>query len=242
VKLKAAPIFKMLGVTAVVVLLIVLIDITIKSLPNYENIMETSSWIFAIAVHIPQFLIPFLIILYITKGKLNKYGFNLKQEPPFTHRRMFVIGVLFGLFMSLKYISQITKNVPLDIPQPVTVVNVLGHMTFQWIIVGLSEETMFRGLIQTYLMNNLEGYIKMFGHDLHIGTVIGAVFWGLFHFINILVMPLKPVLFFVILTTAIGLLMGYAYQRTGSLLTTVIVHNTIFGIPLTIGYILYWIL
>jgi membrane protease YdiL (CAAX protease family) len=119
--------------------------------------------------------------------------------------------------------------------------NVIGTMTFQWIIVGLCEETMFRGLIQTYLMNNLEGTVNMLGHELHIGTVIGAVIWGLFHFINILIMPLRPVIFFVILTTIVGLPIGYAYQRTKSLATTIIVHNAIFGVPLTIGYILHWL-
>ncbi len=55
-------------------------------------------------------------------------------------------------------------------------------------------------------------------------------------------MPLGSVVFFVVLTTVAGLLMGYAYQETGSLLTTIIVHNTIFGVPLTVGYILYWLL
>lgn len=101
---------------------------------------------------------------------------------------------------------------------------------------------MFRGLIQTYLMKNLNGYIEIFGYDFHIGTVLGAIFWGGFHFLNILFMPIKPVVFLVILTTGIGLLMGYAYQKTGSLLTTIIIHNTIFGTQLTIGYILYLLL
>jgi len=101
---------------------------------------------------------------------------------------------------------------------------------------------MFRGLIQTYLMNNLERYVKILGHDLHIGAVIGAILWGVFHFINILIMPLGPVVFTVALTTLAGLAMGYAYQETGSLLTTIIVHNTIFGVPLTLGYLLYWLL
>jgi len=123
-----------------------------------------------------------------------------------------------------------------------SLVSFLGNMTFQWIVVGLSEETMFRGLIQTYLMINLSGYVRILSHDLHVGTVIGAVIWGLFHFINILVMPLGPVVFTVVLTTMAGLLMGYAYQETGSLMTTIIVHNTMFGVPLTIGYILYWLL
>ncbi len=243
VKLKPAPILKMLGVVGVVTLIIVLIDAALGLLSNYETLMRDSSWLVADLVHVPQFLIPFLLICYLTKGKLGEYGFNLKQKPPvFTHRRMLGLGALFGLLMSVRYISPIARNIPVDIPQPVTLVNVLGNMTFQWIVVGLSEETMFRGLIQTYLMNNLRGYIKIFGHDLHIGTVIGAIIWGMFHFINILVMPMGSVVFTVVLTTVAGLCMGYAYQETGSLLTTIIVHNTLFGVPLTIGYILYWLL
>ena len=173
---------------------------------------------------------------------MGEYGFNLKQKPPvFTHKRMLGLGALFGLLMSLKYVPSVVRGIPLDIPRPVSLANVLGYMTFQWIVVGLSEETMFRGLVQTYLMNNLKGHVMLLGHDLHVGTVVGAILWGVFHFINILVMPLGSVVFFVVVTTVAGLLMGYAYQETGSLLTTIIVHNTIFGVPLTIGYILYWL-
>jgi len=51
----------------------------------------------------------------------------------------------------------------------------------------------------------------------------------------------ETVLFLVALTTAIGLLLGYAYQETGSLATTIIVHNTLFGVHLSVGYILYWV-
>ena len=99
---------------------------------------------------------------------------------------------------------------------------------------------MFRGLIQTYLMENLEGYVDVAGHGVHVGTVVAALFWGGFHFINVLNMPLGSAVFTVLITTPIGLLLGYAYQRTGSLLTTILVHNTLFGVPLTIGYVLYF--
>ncbi len=241
VKFKLEPIIRMLSITIIVVLIIVFIYVTLRTFSYYETLIKDSSWILAYLVHIPQFVIPFLLINYISKGGLGEYGFNYKEKPPFTHKRVIGIGIFFGLLMSLEYIFQIVENAPLDIPYPITFVNVLGNMTFQWIFVGLSEETMFRGLIQTYLMKNLQGYVKILGHDLHIGTIISAIFWGGFHFINILYLPLENVIFFVILTTAIGLLMGYAYQTTGSLLTTILIHNTIFGVPLTIGYILYWL-
>jgi len=243
VKLRAAPILRAVGVPVVVSMIIVCIDATFRSLPNYEALARESSWILAVSVHIPQFLIPFLLICYITKGKLGDYGFNLKvQSPSLTHGRMLGLGAVLGLLMSLRYIPQITGDAPLDIPRPITPASVVGNMAFQWIIVGLSEETLFRGFVQTYLMKNLEGHVKVLGHNLHIGTVIGAIIWGAFHFINILVMPWETVVFFVLLTTAIGLPMGYAYQETGSLLTTMIVHNMIFGIPLAVGCILHWLL
>lgn len=242
VRLSPAPIIKMLVVSAIVACIVVVIAKALTSLPSARDLLATYPWLLAHLVHIPQFLIPFLCILYITKGKLRTYGFNLGEDPHLTHRRILGIGVVFGLLMSLKYVPQIIRTGSVDVLRPVTTANVIGQMTFQWIVVGLSEETMFRGLIQTYLMKNLEGYVRLLRHDFHIGTVIGAVFWGGFHFLNILILPLGPVVFLVVITTAIGLILGYAYQRTGSLLTTIIMHNTIFGVPLTIGYILYWLL
>jgi membrane protease YdiL (CAAX protease family) len=242
-KRKTAAILSMLGITAIVIAIIIGIYAALQTLPNFETLQRDSSWVVAVLVHVPQFLIPFALIWWLSKGRLGAYGFNLKQkQPTFTHVRMLGLGVIFGLIMSLKYISPILQGAPLDIPQPVTTANVLGNLAFQWIVVGLSEETMFRGLIQTYLMNNLEGNVRLLGHDLHVGTVIGAIVWGAFHFINALVMPMGSVVFYVVLTTFAGLLMGYAYQETGSLLTTIIVHNTMFGVPLTIGYLLHWLL
>ena len=79
------------------------------------------------------------------------------------------------------------------------------------------------------------------GHELRVGTVIAAIFWGGFHIVNALNMPLGAAVLSVVITTPIGLLMGYAYQRTGSLLTTILVHNALFGVQLTVGYILYFI-
>jgi membrane protease YdiL (CAAX protease family) len=243
IELKLLPIVEMLSVTIFVALVMILINSSILSLTKHEIIGGVSSWLLADIMHIPQFVIPFVIIYFISNGKLRDYGFNLKEKTPiFTHKRMFLLGVLFGFFMSLRYIIQVVAGKPLDIQQPENIIDVIGNLSFQWIVVGISEETMFRGLIQTFLTKKLKGYIEILGHDLHVGAVIGAIIWGAFHFINILVMPIGPVIFFAIFTTIAGLAMGYAYQETGSLLTTIIVHNTIFGVPLTIGYLLYWLL
>ena len=241
-KIKFLPIIKMLCVEFVVAISIILINSSVNSIPKLSSIIAGSSWILATLVHVPQFLLPFLMILYLSKGRLEQYGFNLNESLPFfTRIRMLKIGVIFGSLLSLKYIPQIITSKTIDIPRPIQPVNILGSLVFQWVVVGLCEETMFRGLIQTYLMDNLQGYVRLFRHDLHIGTVIGALFWGAFHFINILVMPWNSTLLTVFLTTIAGLLMGYAYQETRSLSTTIIIHITLFGIPLLIGYFIYFL-
>ena len=232
----------MLSVTGLVAILIYYINSVFSTLPNYDKIVSESSWIISDLVHLPQLLIPFLLILYITRGKPSEYGFNLNEDPPtFSHSRMFLIGACFGLFMIVKPVIQVFTSSSVGVPEPVTLVNVLGYMSFQWIIVGLSEETMFRGLIQTYLMKNLCGEIVILGNTLHLGTLFSAFFWGGFHIINVINMPLGAALLTVAVTTPIGLIMGYVYQRTGSLLSTILVHNTIFGVPLTFEYLLYFL-
>jgi len=241
-RLNPAPIIKMLGVSATVVLSMILIDMVVKSRPNAEALMAAHPWLLADLLHIPQFVIPFFVIWHVSRGRLGTYGFSLRQDSHLTHRRVLLIGLAFGLAMSLRYIPEIVRTGGVDIRQPVTAVNVIGHLTFQWLVVGLSEETLFRGLIQTYLMKNLQGHVRLAGHDFLAGTVVGAFFWGAFHFMNLLIMPIGPVIFLVVLTTAIGLILGYAYQLTGSLLTTIIMHSTVVAVPVTVGYVLHWLL
>jgi len=232
----------MIGVVVFVTTCIILIFVGVRSCPGYQTLIGESSWVMAVLVHIPQFIIPFIIICIISKWQLGEYGYNCREKPPlFTHRRMFALGFIFGLLLSLKYFVQLIRGAPIEIPLPVTTMDVVGNLVFQWIVIGFSEETMFRGLIQTYLTKNLRGSYGILGHELQIGTIIGAFIWGGFHLVNLLVMPVGPTIFYAVITTFAGVALGYAFQETGSLMTTIIVHNTIFGVPLIIGYILYWI-
>ena len=104
-RLRFAPVAKMLGVMTIVVILMVSIYAVLGTLPNFQVLVRDSSWVVAGLMHIPQFVIPFALICWITKGKLGEYGFNLRQFPPlFTHKSMFLLGVLFVSLMSLSYI------------------------------------------------------------------------------------------------------------------------------------------
>lgn len=79
VKLGSAPIISMLGVTALVVIAIVVIDAAFRSLPESPLLAHGTSWMPVILVHVPQFAIPFLAICCIKQRGLGEYGLNSRR-------------------------------------------------------------------------------------------------------------------------------------------------------------------
>ena len=112
IRLRPAPIVKMLVVTVIVALIIIYIYAALRTLPNFESIMTDHSWLVADLVHAPQFLVPFMIICWITRGSLGEYGFNLRQNPPvFTHNRLHPL--LAVVIASIDYLKE-TSNQSLE--------------------------------------------------------------------------------------------------------------------------------
>jgi len=117
IKIKPLPILAMLGICIVVAFLIFLINEAFESLLPNNFVDKNSSWLLAHLVHIPIFLVPFLLIGFLSKGKFIHFGFNLNQKPPiFTYSRMLVLGAVSGLLLSLRYIPQMLAQQPIDIP------------------------------------------------------------------------------------------------------------------------------
>jgi hypothetical protein len=53
--------------------------------------------------------------------------------------------------------------------------NLLWMGAYIWILVGIAEETLYRGMIQTYLMRHLNGQIRIIKWDFKMGTLIAAI-------------------------------------------------------------------
>lgn len=188
--------------------------------------------------HIPQFFIPFLIILWLSKGRISEYGFTLKSKD-LKLKLSIALGTVFGLIESTKYIPYIRGLMPLDVS--VAPLDIIGNISCYWLFLGLAEETWFRGLIQTYLMEELRGWIRIFGWDFHVGTIITAMLFFGVTFSNLLIgMPLGLVIFMAIVGHLVGgLIFGYIYQESRSLAGPVLTHNWGHALPNLIGYILY---
>jgi len=215
----------------------------LNRIPDFNLLVQRSTWIPKYIGDSVAFAVGMIMICRISQGRLGEYGFTLARRN-FKVKISIVIGVILGLMgILLDHFTELISgaNIEPAHPYPLTVINILGMMTFQWIFVGIFEETITRGLVQTYLMDKLKGSIKIFKWDFHIGSVITAIIFGLGHF--------GPHIFFggswlslaphLIFATLYGLCSSYIYQETKSLVGPILMHNVTDGLLYSIDYFFY---
>lgn len=209
--------------------------------PGFKDLTESFPWlVHYYMMEVPMLLISLLMIRRLSKGEFGDYGFNLRSGDLKLAPSLW-IGVVFALVMALiDYLPPIVQG-SFRIGYDLTFINVLGTMSFMWIFVGIAEETLSRGLIQTYLMNKMDGDVKILRWDIHNGTIVAAAIFGLSHFFNVYRQPLEFVIPQIIYATIFGLIAGYVYQQTHSLAGPIIMHNVADGLEHSIEHLLYLI-
>jgi membrane protease YdiL (CAAX protease family) len=185
-------------------------------------------------------LVSLLIIWRISKGKFGDYGFTLRSRDLKLGPSLW-IGVIMASLLVIPELSQMVRG-SYKLSYDPTLVNVFGMMSFMWIFPGITEETLYRGLMQTYLMNELDGNVKVLRWNLHKGTIIAAIIFGLIHSFRVFSgETIGTAIITVIYAFMYGLIMGYVYQETRSLAGPIIMHNLADGGATTITYLLYLI-
>jgi membrane protease YdiL (CAAX protease family) len=198
------------------------------------------SWIFmlfilALSVRIPSVLLfgmPYektpliyliiLTVLIIEKADVSVFGFktrNIGKSLLFG----FLFSVILGGLASLSFYLMIyffTSQVPV---QSYNVLPFLLTMPFMTLCVGISEEGLFRGYMQTHLERFYSSKQAI---------VIQAILFGVWHFVWGL-NPFDPVymLSYVGGTFLVGLLFGYFYSKTRNLAPLVFAHGLFDSFP-----------
>jgi membrane protease YdiL (CAAX protease family) len=96
---------------------------------------------------------------------------------------------------------------------------------FVFIYASICEEFLYRGFLQNFLAPLSHKHLRIFGVTLTVPVLTGAVMFGLGHFVVLSTgAGIASVLHIVFLTFSIGLVAGYYMERTGSLITAVIIH------------------
>lgn len=119
--------------------------------------------------------------------------------------------------------------------QQATPVNAFSALLFYLFFLGLGEELLFRGYIQSRLNIAFGRPFKLFGVPWGWGAVIASALFGLMHVLNLAGMisqswQLTP--WWGLWTFSFGLVMAFVREKTGSIVAPTLLH----GLPQGIAY------
>ncbi len=100
-----------------------------------------------------------------------------------------------------------------------------ADLVFLALVVGPTEELLFRGLIQTGVNGSVSGELQLLGWRLRVGTMLAALVFGLWHLVNLTYQPLGPTAEQVLIATVVGLVIGVVYDRTRNLVGAAVLHG-----------------
>lgn len=182
--------------------------------------------------HTTQMLLALLLILLLTRGRVASFGLNLRnsdQSFALLARGFFPI-LLGSLLAGHLLVPLLTGEVP-ERFDAMTSDALVAQLGFSFVLVGLSEEIVFRGLMQSLLARHLRGSVRLAGVEIPTAGVWAAVIFTIAHigidWTTLTITTLDPRQ--LILAFVLGCFYAVAYQRTGSLLAPVIAHNAVDG-------------
>lgn len=187
--------------------------------------------------HVAQALLAVIAITCLGRLRFRDWGLNFDNARE-SLRLAAKFSLWFGLFIGISLILQIATGAAPIYGRPVTADHVIGGLFFMWIVSGISEEILFRGLFQTWFSRFWRGTITLGGVNVPTAGIVAAILFALVH-INFSVRTLEITHFSpmqVTLSFMLGIFYAVAYYRTGSLLAPALAHNAANGIMETVNF------
>jgi uncharacterized protein len=117
-----------------------------------------------------------------------------------------------------------------------------AELVFLALIVGPTEELLFRGLVQTGINGSVSGERQVLGWRLRHGTVLAALVFGLWHLVNLSYQPLGPTVEQVLIATVIGLVIGVVYDHTRNLIGAAVLHSLLDFTGTALPWVAYFVI
>jgi membrane protease YdiL (CAAX protease family) len=206
------------------------ISIVALKAPGIFKLTETSPhWLSAFITHTFMWILSFLIIILLTRGKIGEYGF--------TRGRFRLTGKIFLWAIPTAVLSVMgffASRAGQDVNE-VLKVSYLEDIAFVWIYASICEEVFTRGLLQSFL-SPLTRYGISLSRKLRLSlpVLFSGLYFGMMHIVAIDKMG-PPVILF---ASALGIVAGYYREKTESLIPAIIIH-ALFNIG---GMLPMWIL
>lgn len=172
-------------------------------------------WVGQTVTHVAQAGIVLGIIAWLLREPLAEWGLNLRNAADSLRWVGWFCLAWIPILATVNVVIPLLSGNPPTWTLPQRHIDVAGWIVFQFVIVGITEEIVFRGLVQTHLAKTFSGAIMTIPTAGLLSTAIFCVahFFPRIHW--------EQQLF----ALGFGLFYAIAYHRTGSLLAPMIVHG-----------------
>ncbi|WP_372745780.1 hypothetical protein [Lutibacter sp.] len=160
------PLIKILIVILLGVFVLMFASVIQIIILNETNISENFPPLKKTAIHLGMLISSILIILILTKGKLNEYGFNWNFNFPFM--KIVFISLAFGFLSSVIgnfFINSTSKTATMDF-------TLIEQILYIWLFASISEEVFTRGLIQGFLSSLKHIGFKFLNYYLSLPVIV----------------------------------------------------------------------
>ncbi len=113
-------------------------------------------------------------------------------------------------------------------------IRTIGWVFLICVLAPICEEFFFRGFLQTHLMDRIRGHRTFLRFSLSHGLILTATVFGAAHLLDVFLLDLSPPNASVnaTFTVFLGLVIGYVYQESRSILTPILMHASMNGLSL----------
>lgn len=187
---------------------------------------ETGELLHAVEHHLWQLLLALVAIGVLSRGHWGRWGLNLRRRSESTRIIKRFTLVYGAYFIGIGFVLQWLLFPAPDAPGPLEPGQIAGRLLFGFVLVGISEEVLFRGLIHTALAGAWTGAFWWRSWAMPTAGIIAALIFTLAH-VRIDLQPLEVTYSLpqLLMAFVLGLFYSAAYHRTGSLLAPVVCHN-----------------
>jgi len=135
-------------------------------------------------------------------------------------------GILFGLIMLVAdHWPQLIAIRPPMVPETPTPANIAGWLAFELLLVGIAEETLFRGLLLGVLTALSPSRIRIRRFEISTAGVTLAVLFALAHASNFATRPWYEALAQQFYAIALGIIYAWLREQSKSVVPAIVAHS-----------------
>jgi len=195
----------------------------VADLFNYHAIDPDGSYAWISVHHIVQALIFIFIIYAINIIKPFDFGFGWGNKAV-GKKYVLKFTLIFGVGSLVNYIIVILIGSFQPFQYPLTLNNIVGHLGFQLLLSGPSEELIFRAFAITMLALVVKG--RLLKGKISYANIIAAIIFGLAHVgFSFAPFTLNYTLYQVILAISLGIFYGDCFEKSGSVFYPMMMHS-----------------